>query len=126
MKDLFRPHPFSDLPSRHFAYSAVKSTLLRELMDKNEIILQELLDLAHRFEIRVRRERLGDEDVPVQSGLAWVDSCPVLFIDSRISTAEAVEILIRELSGFPLEDVYIKPGIRALFHPAAEDDATPG
>lgn len=95
-------------------------------MDKNEIILRELLDLAHRFEIRVRRERLGDEDVPVQSGLAWVDNLPVLFLDSKISTAEAVGILIRELSDFPLEDVYIKPGIRALFHPSVEDDAIPG
>ena len=95
-------------------------------MDKDQIILNELLDLARRLEIRVRRERLGDEDVPVQSGLAWIDNCPVLFLDSRISSAEAVQVLVRELSDFPLEDVYIKPGIRALFGPAPGDGATPG
>lgn len=95
-------------------------------MDKQEIILQELLDLAYRLEIKVRRERLGDENVPVQSGLAWVDNCPVLFLDSRISPVEAVEILVRELSDFPLEDIYIKPGIRALFEASPKGDATPG
>ena len=95
-------------------------------MDKHQIIMHELIELAHRLEIKVRRERLGDEDVPVQSGLAWVDYQPVLFLDSRISSAEAVGILVRELSGFPLEDLYIKPGIRALFDPAPEDDATSG
>lgn len=95
-------------------------------MDKHQIIMQELLELAFRLEVKVRRERLGDEDVPVQSGLAWVDHRPVLFLDSRLSAPEAVDILVRELAGFPLEDIYIKPGIRALFDPAPEDDATPG
>ena len=95
-------------------------------MDKNQVIVHELLELAHRLEIRVRRERLGDEDVPVKSGLAWIDNCPVLFLDSRLSGQEAVEILVKELSDFPLENLYIKPGIRALFDPAPEDGATPG
>jgi len=95
-------------------------------MDKNQVIVHELLELARRLEIKVRRERLGDEDVPVLSGLAWVDNCPVLFLDSRISPAEAVEVMVRELADFSLEDIYIKPGIRALFDPVQEDDATPG
>ena len=95
-------------------------------MDKYQIIMHGLLELAHRLEIKVRRERLGDEDVPVQSGLAWIDHQPVLFLDSRLSALEAVDILVRELADFPLEDLYIKPGIRALLDPAPEDDATPG
>lgn len=96
------------------------------MTDKNQHILHELLELAHRLEIKVRRERLGDDDVPVLSGLAWVDNCPVLFLDSRISPAETVQVLIRELADFPLEDLYIKPGIRALLEPDGEDGATPG
>jgi hypothetical protein len=95
-------------------------------MDKQQVILHELLELARRLEIRVRRERLGDEDVPVQSGLAWIDHQPVLFLDSRLSVPEAVDILIRELADFSLEDLYMKPGIRALFEAHGEDDATPG
>jgi hypothetical protein len=95
-------------------------------MEKHQIIMHELLELAYRLEIKVRREKLGDEDVPVQSGLAWIDHQPVLFLDSRISAPEAVGIIVKELAGFPLEDVYIKPGIRALFEAASEDDATPG
>ena len=94
-------------------------------MDKHQIVMVELLELAHRLEIKVRRERLGDENEPVQSGLAWVDYKPVLFLDSRLSATEAVDILVRELAGFPLEDLYIKPGIRALLDPDPEDNATP-
>ena len=95
-------------------------------MNKEQIILSELLDLAHRLDIRVRRERLGDDDVSVRSGLAWIDSCPVLFLDTRLTAAETVDVLVRELSEFPLENIYIKPGIRALFHSDQGDDATPG
>jgi hypothetical protein len=94
-------------------------------MDKHQIIMHELLELAFRLDITVRRERLGSEDEPVQSGLAWIDNQPVLFLDSSISSIEAVDVLVKELVGFPLEDVYIKPGIRALFDAAPEDDATP-
>jgi len=94
-------------------------------MDKHQIIMQELLELAFRLEIKVRRERLGDEDVPIQSGLAWIDHRPVLFLDSRLSALEAVDVLVRELADFPLANIYIKPGIRALFDPAP-DDAIPG
>jgi len=95
-------------------------------MDKNQVILHELLELAYRLEIKVRRERLGDEDVPIRSGLAWIDNCPVLFLDSRLTAQEAVDILVKELSDFSLENLYIKPGIRALLDPDPEDDATPG
>jgi hypothetical protein len=95
-------------------------------MDKHQIIIHELLELAFRLDIKVRRERLGSEEEPVQSGLAWVDHKPVLFLDPRLSPPDAVEIIVRELSGFPLEDIYIKPGIRALFDPASEDDTIPG
>jgi hypothetical protein len=94
-------------------------------MDKHQIIMHELLELAFRLDITVRRERLGSEDEPVQSGLAWIDNQPVLFLDSSISSIEAVDVIVKELAGFPLEDVYIKPGIRALFYAAPEDDATP-
>ena len=95
-------------------------------MDKEQIILHELLDLAHRLEVKVRRERLGDDELQVRSGLVWIDNCPVLFLDSRHLTVEAIEVLVRELADFPLEDIYIKPGIRVLLQHAREDGATPG
>lgn len=89
-------------------------------MDKNQLIVHELLEVAFRLGIRVRRERLGDDEVQVQSGLAWVDNQPVLFIDSKLDPAEAMEVLVRELAVFPLDGIYIKPGIRALLRPGAE------
>jgi len=95
-------------------------------MDKRQIIVQELLDLAGRLGIRVRRERLGDEDLPVKSGMAWVDHQPVLFLDIRLSISEMIDTLVKELVDFPLDNIYLKPGIRALFHRQEEDDALSG
>ncbi|MGD8353241.1 MAG: hypothetical protein PVJ01_03670 [Pseudomonadota bacterium] len=95
-------------------------------MDKDLIILEELLEVAHRLDIRVRRERLGDDEVPVRSGLAWIDHQPVLFLDSKLAPSETTQILLKELAGFPIEEIYIKPGIRALLQLFREDDATPG
>lgn len=97
-----------------------------DAVKKQEIIVHELLDLAGRLGVRVRRERLGDDDVPVQSGMAWVDHQPVLFLDSRLSSSAMVDIMVRELADFPLDHYYLKPGIRALFEHHLEDDATPG
>jgi hypothetical protein len=95
-------------------------------MDKDLIILEELLEVAHRLDIRVRRERLGDDEVPVKSGLAWIDHQPVLFLDSKLTPSEATQILLKELAGFPIEEIYIKPGIRALLQRVREADARPG
>ena len=95
-------------------------------MDKQRVILHELLELAYRLDVTVRKERLGDEELPAESGLAWIDGTPVLFLEARLSPAEPVAVLVRELSRFPIEDVYIKPGIRALLEPGVEDDAKAG
>lgn len=95
-------------------------------MDKHALIMHELLDLAQRLGIRIRREKLGTEEVPACSGLAWIDGRPVLFLDRGLPAVEAVDVLISELSAFPLEDVYVKPGIRALLDSSPEgDDAKP-
>jgi len=76
--------------------------------------LEELMRLAAQLEVQVRVERLGDEENPVESGLAWVDGKAILFIDSRLPDIQKVEVVAKELSVFPLEGMYIKPAIREL------------
>jgi hypothetical protein len=81
--------------------------------------LEELMRLAAQLEVQVRIERLGDEENPVESGLAWVDGKAILFIDSRLPDIQKVEVAARELSVFPLEGMYIKPAIRKLLEKVA-------
>ena len=76
--------------------------------------LEELMRLAAQLDVTVRVERLGDEETPVESGLAWVEGKPTLFIDSRLADIQKVEVAARELSTFPLEGIYLKPAIRKL------------
>ncbi len=91
---------------------------------KIDQVLHELLNLASRLDVSVRREKLGDDEQPVESGLARVDDQDVIFLDSGLSAYEMCEVLIRELARFPLDDIYLKPGIRALLI-ARKEDATP-
>jgi hypothetical protein len=84
-------------------------------------LLADLLVLAERLDVRVRREALGDEETEVNSGLATVEGRPVLFLDSRIDSREAVEVLLRELRVFHLDDVYLRPALRRLLRPDSED-----
>lgn len=84
-------------------------------MDRKDVfLLQELLNLVSRLNIRIRREMLGDEEAPAKSGLIYLKGEPVLFLDRRLSASAAVEVIVRELTPFPLEGVYIKPAVREL------------
>ena len=85
-----------------------------------QFLLPDLLMLAERLGIEVRREALGDAETEVKSGLAMVDGRPILFLDSRIGSREAVEVFVRELRAYPLEDVYLKPALRDLLCPDRE------
>ncbi|NOY87070.1 MAG: hypothetical protein GXP52_07185 [Deltaproteobacteria bacterium] len=81
---------------------------------KDDYILQELLNLAFRLDIRIRREALGDDEAPAKSGLVYLEGKPVLFLDRRLSASASVEVLVHELAPFPLDGVYVKPAIREL------------
>ena len=88
----------------------------REKDPKYEHLLDELLKLAERLEIEVRREYLGDIEAPAQSGLVYLRGEPILFLDIRLAPREAVET-----ADFPLDDVYVKPAVRRLLE-AREND----
>ena len=81
---------------------------------KNEHLLDELLKLAQNLDIEIRREHLGDADAPAQSGLVRLMGVPILFLDSRLTPRDAVDVVARVLAPFPLDDVYVKPAVRHL------------
>jgi hypothetical protein len=88
---------------------------------KLEHLLGELLHLAASLGIKIRQEALGDEETPAESGLVFLDGEPILFLDRRISSADAVEVTARELSRFSLEDIYVKPAVRYLLRDQRRD-----
>ena len=93
----------------------------RERDPEYEHLLDELLKLAERLDVEVRREYLGDVEEPAQSGLVRLKGAPILFLDTRLTPREAVEVLARVLAPFPLDDVYVKPAVRRLLETRGED-----
>ncbi len=85
------------------------------IMRKDDFVLAELLLLASRLEVQVRREKLGDTEAPAHSGLAFIEGRPVIFLDRQLQPDEAVDVMARELIKFRMDDIYLKPAIRKLF-----------
>jgi hypothetical protein len=76
--------------------------------------LAELMKVAAQLDVQVRVERLGDAETPIESGLAWVEGKAVMFLDPRLSDLEKVQVIAREISRFPTEELFLKPAIREL------------
>ncbi len=93
---------------------------LKKKSEKSEFILAELVHLADQMDVQIRREALGDDEAPAESGLAHLDGRPVIFLDRRLEAVEAVGVLVRELAKFRMDDIYIKPAIRKLFEDIEE------
>lgn len=77
-------------------------------------LVQELLELAARLDIEVRREVLGDAEMPASSGLVRIHGRPILYLDTRATDQEILEVFARELAAFPIEGLYLKPAVRRL------------
>ncbi len=93
---------------------------LKKKSEKSEFILAELVHLADQMDVQIRREALGDDEAPAESGLAHLDGRPIIFLDRRLEAVEAVGVLVRELAKFEMDDIYIKPAIRKLFEDIEE------
>ena len=79
----------------------------------------ELEHLARTLGIEIRREPL-----PVRSGLCQVRGQWTLFLDSTLSAAEQVEVLVEALSRFDLSGVYLRPAIRQMLEGEDGADST--
>lgn len=84
-------------------------------MDQDAIIDQ-LEELAERFGIQIRYEPIKqDEDlVRVVGGLCLLRGEYVLIIDSKAAMGDKIRTFAEALRHFDLDQIYIKPAIRAL------------
>lgn len=83
-------------------------------------LLTELKQVAQQLGFEVRQERLLREvGYRVRSGKCRVRESQVIFLDKDLPTTAQIDILVDELSGTSLEEVYVSPAARRLLEPAA-------
>ncbi len=83
-------------------------------------LLEELKAVATRLGFEVREEKLLREvGYRVRSGSCRVRESSVIFLDRGLAPAAQIDILVDELAGRPLDDVYLSPAVRRLLDRAA-------
>lgn len=81
---------------------------------QDEVILDQLEELAEKLGIAIRQENVNVEGSSSAGGLCRVKDKYVLIIDSQASPREKMRVITEALRRFDLGDVYIRPGIREL------------
>ncbi|VVB65308.1 Uncharacterised protein [uncultured archaeon] len=81
-----------------------------------DVIIDQLEELAERFDIQIRYEPIKqDEDlVKIVGGLCLLRGQYVLIIDSRAAMIDKINTFAEALRHFDLGRIYIKPVIREL------------
>ena len=83
-------------------------------------MLEELKNLAVRLAFEVREEKLLREvGYRVRSGSCRVRDARVIFLDRDLPAAAQIDVLVEELSGQPLEELYLSPAARRRLEPVA-------
>lgn len=81
---------------------------------KSEVLLPRLEELAKRLGITVRSFRPVPGETLGHGGLCKVRGKPNLFIDSRATDREKVEVFLEALKHFDLTAVEVEPEVRDL------------
>lgn len=75
----------------------------------DEVILNYLEELAEKLEILVRDENINLDDVSSSGGLCLVEGQYILILNSKTTVQEKIQVAIKALRQFDLNDVYVKP-----------------
>ena len=87
-------------------------------------LLEELKTVATHLGFEVREEKLLREvGYRVRSGSCRVREAHVIFLDRGLPPSAQIDILVDELAGRPLDDVYLSPVARRLLDRAARVSA---
>ncbi|MDX2167056.1 MAG: hypothetical protein SF182_08335 [Deltaproteobacteria bacterium] len=90
-------------------------------------LLDELKAAAEKIGLQVREERLLREvGYRVRSGRCRLAADEILFLDRALPIAAQIDVLIDELAGRPLDDIYLSPAARALVERAAAKEPRHG
>lgn len=80
----------------------------------DEVLLEQLVELAGKLEISVREENMNTEELSGTGGLCRVEGKYILILNSRSTVKEKNQVMIRALRRFDVSGIYLKPVIREL------------
>ena len=87
-------------------------------------LLEELKNIATRLGFDVREEKLLREvGYRVRSGSCRVHEAHLIFLDRGLPVSAQIDILVDELAGRPLDEVYLSPAARRLLDRAVRVSA---
>lgn len=90
-------------------------------------LLDELKAAAEKTGLRVREERLLREvGYRVRSGRCRVGEDEIIFLERDLPVAAQIDVLIDELAGRTLDDIYLSPAARALLERVATRELRDG
>lgn len=87
-------------------------------------LLEELKGAAIKVGLQIREERLLREvGYRVRSGRCRIRESEVMFLDRGLPAGAQIDLMIDELAGRSLDEVYLSPAARALIERAAAREA---
>jgi hypothetical protein len=87
-------------------------------------LLDELKTVAEKLGLQVREERLLREvGYRVRSGRCRLRADEIIFLERGLPPAAHIDVLIDELAGRSLDDVYLSPAARTLLERVATRNA---
>lgn len=89
------------------------------MMD-GKILLIQLEELAEKLGILVRDEMINIDDVSSTGGLCVVEGKHILILNSKTTVTEKIQVAIKALRQFDLNEIYVKPSIRELLEGYSE------
>ena len=84
------------------------------LFMNEEVLLNQLIELAEKLGISVREENMEMEELSSAGGLCRIARRYILILNSRASVKEKNQVMIKALQQFDLTEIYLKPAIREL------------
>jgi hypothetical protein len=89
-----------------------------------QALLDELKAAAEKLGLQVREERLLREvGYRVRSGRCRLREDQILFLERGLPVSAQIDVLVDELAGRSLDDIYLSPAARALLERAAAREA---
>jgi hypothetical protein len=82
---------------------------------RDEVLCEELKEVARRLGVEVREEILLREvGYRVRSGTCRVRGEEVIFVDRNLPAEERLQVLLEGLEGRDVETLYLSPALRRL------------
>ncbi len=86
------------------------------------VLLHQLEELAGKLGIEIRYGNIAVEESHRTGGLCRFKGQYVLIIHSRLTVKEKIGMIVKNLKGFEMDDVYLIPVIRELLDQSKEPE----